>query len=92
MPDIWVCYHRRHGKGTVRVVIRGVALKLAKSTARADLLASGGEPRGEWSVAGRNWLLETSTGTYVIEPAEGSISSRGSGATAHPDASRASLE
>ena len=35
------------------------ALKLAKSAARADLLASGGQPRGEWALAGRNWMLET---------------------------------
>ena len=79
MPDVWVCYHRRHDQGPERVVIRDVALKLAKSTARADLLAHGGEPRGEWSVAGKGWMLETSTGRYVIEPAEVSTPGRGSG-------------
>jgi hypothetical protein len=83
MPDVRVCYYRRHGKGPERLIIRGVALKLAKSTARADLLASGGESRGEWSVAGGSWILETSTGTYVIEPADVPIASKAPTASSH---------
>ena len=70
MPDLWACYYRPHGQEPGRPVIRGVALRLAKSTARADLLATGGDSRGDWALFGTTWILETGTGTYLIERAD----------------------